>query len=273
MLFWLNLTGFILSRYKVTQRTHKCTGRANLEPKPDEPISPKPDLIRNFQPSPVIFNSNPQEHQSQPVIQDRKVYRQPSSPASSHNIYSPYIPPEIKQNLLNFRRAQGKRQLGHRLQNILERSRRKSAVVPQHTQPITELQDLSLIEQNQVSPAVCQVDRDKSNKTVLALFNQNPENNLLLLSNPGLNLPLVESRDMDIGPDLTSQNASINSNQDPGSELTNMVTLNSLTCSNPGEELNLANLEILLSSQIGSSDTEISIENSIDDFDISALHN
>jgi hypothetical protein len=31
------------------------------------------------------------------------------------------VPAEIRQHLLKFRRAQGRRQLGHRLQHILER--------------------------------------------------------------------------------------------------------------------------------------------------------
>lgn len=77
--------------------------------------------------------------------ESRTAYRDPGSPADgspghllhSHQQHSTtYIPPEIKQNLIMFRRAQGKRQLGNRLQNILERSRRKHMVRPQNNQPI-----------------------------------------------------------------------------------------------------------------------------------------
>ena len=55
-----------------------------------------------------------------------------------------------------------------------------------------------------------------------------------------------------------------NPNPEPGTQQTSI---------NPQDELNLSNLEMLLSNQADLSNTEIAIENSIDDFDISALPN
>merc|ERR1712083_953001 len=70
----------------------------------------------------------------------------------------PDIPHEVKQNLLKFRRAQGRRQLSQRLHNILEKSRQsrqasqsphlspQSPHLPAGLAPLSELQHLSLNE-------------------------------------------------------------------------------------------------------------------------------
>ena len=49
--------------------------------------------------------------------------RDPTGSVSSPHggVLSAAVPPEIRQHLLKFRRAQGRRPLGHRLQHILER--------------------------------------------------------------------------------------------------------------------------------------------------------
>jgi len=66
-----------------------------------------------------------QQHK-QPASPNSAFYRMRDSAAASGGsgggILSAAVPPEIRQHLLKFRRAQGRRQLGHRLQHILERS-------------------------------------------------------------------------------------------------------------------------------------------------------
>jgi hypothetical protein len=159
-------------RYKVTQRTHKCTGKPEAATEdhraalgmffsgaplsgaqyPTDANAPSNFSLQQMaiqnehddrvfrqsgqldqeagqlpvSPSAVLL---PQEtHQySQTDSSTSAAFslpREPNSPRSppvGGGAFSAAVPPEIRQHLLKFRRAQGRRHLGNRLQHILER--------------------------------------------------------------------------------------------------------------------------------------------------------
>ena len=70
----------------------------------------------------------------------------------------PDLPEEIKQNLLRFRQAQGKKQLQHRLANILSHTKQG--------QTLAELQHLSLEDQEQHLPHTLEKSEASSSNNI-----------------------------------------------------------------------------------------------------------
>lgn len=99
-------------RYKVTQRTHKCVAKSE-------------DVV-NFQQS--ILN---------PLAEDNAV-------AANNNMeIFPNLPQQIKQDLLNFRRTQGRRLLQGKLHNYLQKTKDQKSKEEQHS-PVGQLEQLTL---------------------------------------------------------------------------------------------------------------------------------
>ena len=107
-------------RYKVTQRTHKCPGK-------DVSSKETPDQEEE---TPGSITGDDREETL--LSEDSALVSRPVSQV-------PDLPEEIKQNLMRFRQAQGKKQLQHRLANILSHTKQG--------QTLAELQHLSLEDQ------------------------------------------------------------------------------------------------------------------------------
>ena len=124
-------------RYKVTQRTHKCPGKTD-----DDTI---------FQDE----TNNEMEKSLRPLSEDAAVL--PSEQAQSVLSNVPALPEEVKQNLMRFRQAQGKKNLQSRLANILSQSANKStqnlldpAQPQQLNQPYQPAQEEQAVQQSLV---------------------------------------------------------------------------------------------------------------------------
>eukprot|EP00090_Calanus_glacialis_P001226 TRINITY_DN10854_c0_g1_i1.p1 TRINITY_DN10854_c0_g1~~TRINITY_DN10854_c0_g1_i1.p1 ORF type:complete len:251 (+),score=55.83 TRINITY_DN10854_c0_g1_i1:277-1029(+) len=111
-------------RYKVTQRTHKCPGKI------EDDISSTDTLDQTVHEAPLIGSRDSNTHR--PLSEDTALL-----PTVRPQV--PPLPEEIKQNLLKFRQAQGKKHLQNRLATIL--SHKQGQPQPQ---PLAELQHLSL---------------------------------------------------------------------------------------------------------------------------------
>ena len=112
-------------RYKVTQRTHKCLGKTD-------------DILTH--PKPM---SNPLAEETAGMVD---------------NAGMPMIdlPQQIKDDLLNFRRSQGRKYLQGRLQGYLQKSKERSNQ-SEMPSPINQLEHLSLsdnLNQSQSMPNI-----------------------------------------------------------------------------------------------------------------------
>jgi hypothetical protein len=111
-------------RYKVTQRTHKCQGRSD-----DGNSSP------NFQQT--VTNPLAEENAINTTCSDQLPIN---------------LPQQIKDDLLSFRRAQGRRLIQGRLQGYLQKSKERANHSEVHS-PVGQLEQLSLSDNlNQTQP-------------------------------------------------------------------------------------------------------------------------
>ena len=93
----------MICRYKVTQRTHKCTEAAPA-------------------PGNTGHDDDDSRGQAEPEIQDKT-----STTNVSISNPMPPLSQEIQQNLVKLRQAQGRRQFSSRIQNILSRTHNKQS--------------------------------------------------------------------------------------------------------------------------------------------------
>ena len=126
-------------RYKVTQRTHKCPGK-------DVSSKETPDQEEE---TPGSITGDDREETL--LSEDSALVSRPVSQV-------PDLPEEIKQNLLRFRQAQGKKQLQHRLANILSHTKQG--------QTLAELQHLSLEDQEQHLPHTLEKSEASSSNNI-----------------------------------------------------------------------------------------------------------
>ena len=118
-------------RYKVTQRTHKCLGKtddSSTHPQPiTNPLAEDTASINDNQ----INNMNPM-----PMID---------------------LPQQIKEDLLNFRRSQGRKYLQGRLQGYLQKSKQRAnqSEIPS---PINQLEHLTLSDNLNQSQSMPNID-------------------------------------------------------------------------------------------------------------------
>lgn len=118
-------------RYKVTQRTHKCLGKSD-----DTTPQPKP-------------LSNPLAEENASIQQEGAHHVEQQMPMID-------LPQQIKDDLLSFRRSQGRKYLQGRLQGYLLKSKERSHQ-SQIPSPINQLEHLSLsdnLNQSQSMPNI-----------------------------------------------------------------------------------------------------------------------
>ncbi len=117
-------------RYKVTQRTHKCLGKA------DESFPhPKP-LTNPLAEENASIQASLSHLESLPMID---------------------LPQQIKDDLMSFRKSQGRKYLQGRLQGYLQKSRERSLHQSEVPSPINQLEHLSLsdnLNQSQSMPNI-----------------------------------------------------------------------------------------------------------------------
>ena len=111
-------------RYKVTQRTHKCFGKSD-----EATPNPKP-----------LTNPLAEENASS---FDEKTHHLDHVPMVD-------LPQQIKEDLLSFRRSQGRKFLQGRLQGYLQKSKER-AHQTEMPSPINQLEHLSLSDQTSLN--------------------------------------------------------------------------------------------------------------------------
>lgn len=127
-------------RYKVTQRTHKCLGKSD-----ESAPHPKP-LINPLAEENAAIGDEAGSLDSLPTID---------------------LPQQIKDDLLSFRRSQGRKYLQGRLQGYLQKSRERAHVQSEIPSPINQLEHLSLtdtLNQSQSMPNIESLLFEQPNK-------------------------------------------------------------------------------------------------------------
>lgn len=125
-------------RYKVTQRTHKCLGKADETTPHPKPLS-NPLAEENASLNEQNHFVNPRIKQN---IEQNHILEQPTNMID--------LPQQIKEDLLSFRRSQGRKYLQGRLQGYLQKSKERAnqSEIPS---PINQLEHLSISEQNNLN--------------------------------------------------------------------------------------------------------------------------